>query len=51
MSVDTQLLALKQKMGMLGAGGTTNARAIGSGKKDEVDVRAEIERPGGETKR
>jgi phage shock protein A len=43
-SVDNQLLALKQKMGMLGSGGTTTNKAIGSGQRDEVDVSAEIER-------
>jgi hypothetical protein len=49
-SVDNQLLALKQKMGMLGAGTTAN-KAIGAGKKEEEEVHAEVERPGGETKR
>jgi phage shock protein A len=49
-SVDTQLLALKQKMGMLGAGGTTTNKAIGAGQPDAEDVHAEIQRPG-ETKR
>jgi phage shock protein A len=43
-SVDNQLLALKQKMGMLGSGGTTTNKAIGAGQRDEVDVSAEIER-------
>jgi phage shock protein A len=47
-SVDNQLLALKQKMGMLGAGGTTTNKAIGSGQRDEVDVSAEVERPADE---
>src|SRR4051812_6207232 len=51
-SVDNQLLALKQKMGMLGAGsGTTTNKAIGSGQRDEEEVHAEIERPAGEKKR
>lgn len=50
-SVDNQLLALKQKMGMLGAGGTTTNKAIGSGQREEEEVHAEVERPGGETKR
>jgi len=48
-SVDHQLLALKQKMGMLSAGTTTN-KAIGAGQADE-EVQADIERPRGETKR
>ena len=42
--MDNQLLALKQKMGMLGAGTTTN-KAIGAGQADE-EVHAEIDRPG-----
>jgi phage shock protein A len=51
-SVDNQLLALKQKMGMLPAGGTTTNKAIGAGQaRDEDEVHAEIERPGNETKR
>jgi phage shock protein A len=49
-SVDNQLLALKQKMGMLGSGGTTSSKAIGSGQRDVEDVHAEIERPAGEKK-
>jgi phage shock protein A len=49
-SVDNQLLALKQKMGMLGAG-TTTSKAIGAGPHEADDVHADIERPGGETKR
>src|SRR3954463_7278564 len=43
-SVDNQLLALKQKMGMLPAG-TTNNKAIGAGQRDEETVAAEIEHP------
>src|SRR3954471_25004193 len=50
-SVDNQLLALKQKMGMLPAGGTTNNKALGTGKRDEETVAAEIDRPGDEKKR
>jgi hypothetical protein len=50
-SVDNQLLALKQKMGMLPSGGTTNNRALGTGTRDEETVAAEIERPGDEKKR
>ena len=49
-SVDTQLLALKQKMGMLPAGTTTN-KALGTGTRNEETVAAEIERPGDEKKR
>jgi phage shock protein A len=49
-SVDNQLLALKQKMGMLGAG-TTTSKAIGAGPHEADAVHADIERPGGETKR
>jgi phage shock protein A len=49
-SVDSQLLALKQKMGMLPAGTTTN-KALGTGKRDEETVAAEIDRPGDEKKR
>ena len=49
-SVDNQLLALKQKMGMLPAGGTTN-KAIGSGSNAAEDVHAEIERSSDEKKR
>src|SRR3954468_6207639 len=44
-SVDHQLLALKQKMGMLPSGGTTTNKAIGAGRKDEEEVHAQIERP------
>ncbi len=44
LSVDNQLLALKQKMGMLGAGGTAN-KALGTGQQEE-EVHAEIDRPG-----
>ncbi|MDB4887901.1 MAG: phage-shock protein [Gemmatimonadetes bacterium] len=50
-SVDNQLLALKQKMGMLPSGGTTTNKAIGAGQRDDDEVHAEIERPGNETKR
>ena len=51
MTADMQLLALKQKMGMLPAGGTTNNKALGTGKRDEETVAAEIDRPGDEKKR
>ena len=50
-SVDTQLLALKQKMGMLPSGGTTTNKALGTGTRDEETVAAEIEHPGDEKKR
>src|SRR3954463_12574300 len=43
-SVDNQLLALKQKMGMLPAG-TPQNKAIGAGQRDEETVAAEIEHP------
>ena len=43
-SVDNQLLALKQKMGMLPAGSPQN-KAIGAGQRDEETVHAEIEHP------
>jgi phage shock protein A len=49
-SVDNQLLALKQKMGMLPASGTTTNKALGTGQRNEETVRAEIERPGDEKK-
>ena len=44
-SVDTQLLALKQKMGMLPSGAATPSKALGAGQRDEEEVAAEIERP------
>ena len=39
-SVDVQLMALKQKMGMLPA---ADKRALGAGRPDEEEVHAEIE--------
>ncbi len=42
-SVDVQLLALKQKMGMLPAGAPPEQKAIGAGNKNEETVHAEIE--------
>jgi len=42
-TVDSQLLALKQKMGMLPAGSSAEQRKIGSGSKDEETVNADIE--------
>src|SRR3982750_3038410 len=50
-SVDMRLMELKQKMGMLPAGGTTNNKALGTGKRDGETVAPEIERPGDEKKR
>src|SRR6476646_7855232 len=50
-SVDAQLLAMKQKMGLLPAGGTTNNKALGTGQRNEETVAAEIEHPGDEKKR
>src|SRR3954470_7446545 len=48
-SVDVQLLALKQKMGMLSAG-SAEKKALGAGRADEEEVHAEIEDAGGEKK-
>ena len=45
-TVDSQLLALKQKMGMLPAGTSADNRQIGAGKKDEETVNADIEDTG-----
>jgi phage shock protein A len=45
-SVDNQLLALKQKMGMLPSGAPQQNRALGAGQQDEETVAAEIERLG-----
>jgi len=44
-SVDNQLLALKQKMGMLPAPAATQNKALGAGQRDEETVHAEIEHP------
>jgi len=48
-SVDVQLLALKQKMGMLPAGAPSK-KALGAGQADEETVSAEIEDAGSEKK-
>jgi phage shock protein A len=48
-SVDVQLLALKQKMGMLPPG-SPDKRALGAGRPDEEEVHAEIEDVGSEKK-
>jgi phage shock protein A len=51
-SADAQLLALKQKMGMLGAGGAGSAKRIGAGGKPEAEtVPAEIEDAPGDKKK
>jgi phage shock protein A len=47
-SVDNQLLALKQKMGMLPASSSPQSKALNAGQNDEETVAAEIERPGEE---
>ena len=48
-TVDGQLLALKQKMGMISAGSSPK-KALGSGSVDEETVHAEIEDIGSEKK-
>ena len=50
-SVDNQLLALKQKMGMLPAGSPAQNRALNPGQRNDETVHAEIEHPGDEDKR
>ena len=45
MSADMQLLALKQKMGMLPASSAAQNKALGAGQRDEETVHAEIEHP------
>lgn len=50
-SVDSQLLALKQKMGMLPAGSAPQNRALNAGQRNDETVHAEIEHPGDENKR
>jgi len=45
MSADMQLLALKQKMGMLPSGAPAQNKALGAGQRDEETVHAEIEHP------
>ena len=45
-TVDSQLLALKQQMGMLPAGTSADKRQIGAGKGDEETVNADIEDTG-----
>ena len=50
-SVDSQLLALKQKMGMLPAGSSPQSKALNAGQRNDETVHAEIEHPGDEDKR
>ena len=50
-SADAQLLALKQKMGLLGPGASAPAKQIGAGGKLEETVHAEIEDAPGEKKK
>jgi phage shock protein A len=45
-TVDSQLLALKQKMGMLPAGASADKRQLGAGKGEEETVSADIEETG-----
>jgi len=49
-SIDGQLLALKQKMGMLPAAAAADNRALGAGQRDEEEVHAEVEDAGSEKK-
>ena len=44
-SVDSRLLALKQKMGVLPPGAAPR-KALGAGQRDDEEIAAEIERPG-----
>jgi len=50
-SVDNQLLALKQKMGMLPAGSAAQNKALNAGKGNDETIHAEIENSGDEEKR
>jgi phage shock protein A len=50
-SVDSQLLALKQKMGMLPAGSAPQSKALNAGQRGDETVHAEIEQPVDEDKR
>ena len=45
-SVDSRLLALKQKMGVLPSGAAAPTKALGAGQRDEEEVAADIVRPG-----
>ena len=44
-TVDSQLLALKQKMGMLPSAASPS-KALGAGQRDDEEIAAEIEQPG-----
>ncbi|MEP6729135.1 MAG: PspA/IM30 family protein [bacterium] len=44
-SVDAQLLAMKQKMGLLPPSSAQGGRALGAGQRDEETVSADIEHP------
>jgi phage shock protein A len=50
-SVDNQLLALKQKMGMLPSSSARESKALGTGQRNDETVHAEIQLPGEEKKR
>jgi len=50
-SVDSQLLALKQKMGMLPASSAAQNKALNAGQRNDETVHAEIEHQGDEDKR
>ncbi len=45
-SVDSRLLALKQKMGVLPSGSAPPSKALGAGELNAEDIAAEVERPG-----
>jgi phage shock protein A len=45
-SVDAQLLAMKQKMGLLPPSSQQSSKALGAGQRDEETVSADIEHPG-----
>jgi len=50
-SVDNQLLALKQKMGLLPGSSAGQSKALNAGQRNDETVHAEIEHPGDEDKR
>jgi phage shock protein A len=50
-SVDSQLLALKQKMGILPAGSAPQNKALNAGQRNDETVHAEIEQSSDEDKR
>ena len=49
-SVDNQLLALKQKMGLLPGSSAGQSKALNAGQRNDETVHAEIEHPGDEEK-